>query len=73
MGRRSQIAAAVIVLAVVLLAGGAYAYDSSQKDKIADGVTIAGVDVGGLDAEQADSGGPPPPAGAPAPLAPGRL
>ncbi len=55
MGRRSQIAAAVIVLAVVLLAGGAYAYDSSQKDKIADGVTIAGVDVGGLDAEQASA------------------
>ena len=53
MGRRSQIAAAAIVLAVVLIAGGAYAYDSSQKDKIADGVTIAGVDVGGLDADQA--------------------
>jgi hypothetical protein len=53
MGRKSQIAAAVIVLVVVLVAGGAYAYDSSQKDKIADGVTIAGVDVGGLDADQA--------------------
>jgi hypothetical protein len=53
MGRKSQIAAAVIVLVVVLLAGGAYAYDSAQKDKIADGVTIAGVDVGGLDADQA--------------------
>jgi L,D-transpeptidase catalytic domain/Putative peptidoglycan binding domain len=53
MGRKSQIAAAAIVLVVVLVAGGAYAYDSSQKDKIADGVTIAGVDVGGLDADQA--------------------
>jgi lipoprotein-anchoring transpeptidase ErfK/SrfK len=53
MGRKSQIAAAVIVLVVVLFAGGAYAYDSSQKDKVADGVTIAGVDVGGLDADQA--------------------
>jgi lipoprotein-anchoring transpeptidase ErfK/SrfK len=53
MGRKSQIAAIVTVLVVVLLAGGAYAYDSSQKDKIANGVTIAGVDVGGLDAEEA--------------------
>ena len=34
-------------------AAGAYAYDSSQKDKIADGVTIAGVDVGGLNAAEA--------------------
>ena len=31
----------------------AYAYDSSQKDKIAEGVTIGGVDVGGMDAEEA--------------------
>jgi lipoprotein-anchoring transpeptidase ErfK/SrfK len=53
MGRKSQIAAAVVVLLVLVVAGGAYAYDSSQKDKIADGVTIAGVDVGGLDADQA--------------------
>jgi lipoprotein-anchoring transpeptidase ErfK/SrfK len=55
MGRKSQIAAAAIVLVVVLIAGGAYAYDSAQKDKIADGVTIAGVDVGGLDADQAEA------------------
>ena len=46
MGRRSQIAAAAIVLVVLLIAGGAYAYDNSRKDKIAEGVTIAGVDVG---------------------------
>jgi lipoprotein-anchoring transpeptidase ErfK/SrfK len=38
---------------LVALLAGAYAYDNSQKDKIADGVTIAGVDVGGLDADQA--------------------
>lgn len=55
MGRKSQIAAMVAVLVVVLVAVGAYAYDSSQKGKIADGVTIAGVDVGGLDAEEADA------------------
>ncbi|HEX5591843.1 MAG TPA: L,D-transpeptidase/peptidoglycan binding protein [Solirubrobacterales bacterium] len=43
------IAAALLVLVV----GGAYAYDSSQKDKIADGVTVGGVDVGGMDEEEA--------------------
>jgi lipoprotein-anchoring transpeptidase ErfK/SrfK len=39
--------------AVLVAAVGAYAYDSSQKDKIADGVHIAGVDVGGLDEDEA--------------------
>lgn len=53
MGRKGQIAAIVAVALVVVLAAGAYAYDSSQKDKIADGVTIAGVDVGGLNEEEA--------------------
>lgn len=45
----------VIVAAVLLVAivGAAYAYDSSQKDKIADGVTVGGVDVGGMDQEEA--------------------
>ena len=42
-----------IFLAVLLLvlAGGAvaaYAYDSSREDQIAEGVTVAGVDVGGM-------------------------
>jgi lipoprotein-anchoring transpeptidase ErfK/SrfK len=53
MGRKTQIAVIVVAVLVVLGAAGAYAYDSSQKDKIADGVTIAGVDVGGLNAEEA--------------------
>jgi lipoprotein-anchoring transpeptidase ErfK/SrfK len=53
MGRKTQIAAIVVAVLVVLGVGGAYAYDSSQKDKIADGVTIAGVDVGGLNEEEA--------------------
>jgi lipoprotein-anchoring transpeptidase ErfK/SrfK len=48
MGRKTQIAAIAAVLLVGVLAAAAYAYDSSQKDKIADGVTIAGVDVGGM-------------------------
>ncbi|HWB70221.1 MAG TPA: L,D-transpeptidase/peptidoglycan binding protein [Solirubrobacterales bacterium] len=41
------------VLAIVLAAVGAYAYDSAQSGKIADGITIGGVDVGGLDEAQA--------------------
>ncbi len=53
MGRKTQIAVIVAVLVVALGAAGAYAYDSSQKDKIAEGVRIAGVDVGGLDEEEA--------------------
>jgi lipoprotein-anchoring transpeptidase ErfK/SrfK len=53
MGRKTQIAVLVAVLVVALGAAAAYAYDSSQKDKIADGVRIAGVDVGGLSEEEA--------------------
>ncbi|MDX6601951.1 MAG: L,D-transpeptidase ErfK/SrfK [Solirubrobacterales bacterium] len=41
------------MLLIVFAAAGAYAYDSSQKDKIAEGVTVAGVDVGGMDADEA--------------------
>jgi lipoprotein-anchoring transpeptidase ErfK/SrfK len=55
MGRKTQIAAVVAVLVVVFGAVGAYAYDSSQKDQIAEGITIGGVDVGGLDAEEAEA------------------
>jgi lipoprotein-anchoring transpeptidase ErfK/SrfK len=53
MGRTTQIAVSIVALVVVLGAAAAYAYDSSRKDKIADGVVIAGVDVGGLDEDQA--------------------
>jgi lipoprotein-anchoring transpeptidase ErfK/SrfK len=47
-----------ILLAVLLLvlAGGAvaaYAYDSSREDLIAEGVTVAGVDVGGMRVDEA--------------------
>ena len=55
MGRKTQIAAVVAVLIVILGAVGAYAYDSSQKDQIAEGITIGGVDVGGLDEDQAEA------------------
>ncbi|MCB0860636.1 MAG: L,D-transpeptidase/peptidoglycan binding protein [Solirubrobacterales bacterium] len=53
MGRKTQVA---IVAIVVLLLGGAvaaYAYDGAQKDTIADGVTVAGVDLSGMNSEEA--------------------
>ncbi len=53
MGRKTQIAIVTGVLVLLLGAFGAYAYDNSQKDEIADGVTIGGVDVGGLSAAEA--------------------
>jgi len=53
MGTKTSIAALVAALLLVLVVGGAYAYDSTQKDEIAEGVTIAGVDVGGLNEEEA--------------------
>jgi len=48
MGKTSLILLATV--AVVLVVGGvaAYAYDSSNADRIADGVTVAGLDVGRL-------------------------
>jgi lipoprotein-anchoring transpeptidase ErfK/SrfK len=54
MGRKTQIALVIGILVLLLGAVGAYAYDSSQKDEIADGVTIGGVDVAGLDAVEAE-------------------
>ncbi|HSS32430.1 MAG TPA: L,D-transpeptidase/peptidoglycan binding protein [Solirubrobacterales bacterium] len=45
---------AVVVL-VVAFVGGAYAYDSAEKGKIANGITVAGVDVGGMDAAEAEA------------------
>jgi lipoprotein-anchoring transpeptidase ErfK/SrfK len=43
------------VLVLLVLAVAAYAYDSSQDGKIADGVTIGGVDVGGMGEAEAKS------------------
>jgi L,D-transpeptidase catalytic domain/Putative peptidoglycan binding domain len=53
MGKKTSIAALLAAVLLVVVVAGAYAYDSSQKDKIADGVTVAGVDVGGMDEEEA--------------------
>ncbi|ADB52083.1 L,D-transpeptidase family protein [Conexibacter woesei] len=45
----------VAVFVVLLLSGavGAYAYDHSQRDTIANGVAVGGVDVGGLEPAEA--------------------
>ena len=42
---------------MLLAAVGAYAWDSSRSDEIAEGVTIGGVDVGGMTADEATRGG----------------
>jgi hypothetical protein len=46
--RRARVAIGATCAALVLLAGVAYAYDSARDDLISKGVTIAGVDLGGL-------------------------
>jgi lipoprotein-anchoring transpeptidase ErfK/SrfK len=38
---------------LLLLAVGVWAYDNAQKDKIAPGVSVGGVDIGGRDADSA--------------------
>jgi len=53
MGRKAQIAIVSIVVFLLALVGVGYAYDSSQKDKVADGVTVGGVDIGGMDEDEA--------------------
>lgn len=54
MGRKSKVAVIAGLVALFLAAVGAYAYDGSQKDQIADGVTIGGVDVGGMSEAEAE-------------------
>ena len=46
---------ALVVALMVLMAGavGAYALDAANRDKIADGVTVGGVDVGGQSTDDA--------------------
>jgi lipoprotein-anchoring transpeptidase ErfK/SrfK len=52
-GRRVQIALAAALGALLFLAVGAYALDRANSDKIADGVRVGDVEVGGLSADQA--------------------
>lgn len=53
MGRKTQVAIVAIVIVLIGGAVGAYAYDGAQKDRIARGVTISGVDVGDMSREEA--------------------
>ena len=53
MGQKSFILVAVLLFMMAAGAVSAWAYDSSNESRIAEGVTVAGVDVGGLDAEEA--------------------
>ena len=53
MRHKSFIFVAVLLLVLVGGAVAAYALDSSREDQIAEGVTVAGVDVGGMTTGQA--------------------
>ena len=53
MRHRWFILVAVVLLVLIGGAVAAYAYDSSREDLIAEGVTIAGVDVGGMKSDEA--------------------
>lgn len=53
MRSRTFIFLAAFLAVLIVSAVGAYAYDSSRDDKIAKGVTVAGVDVGGMRAGRA--------------------
>jgi lipoprotein-anchoring transpeptidase ErfK/SrfK len=53
MGLKTKIATVAAVVAVLLLAAGAYAWDAATKDTIADGVQVGEVDLGGLGEREA--------------------
>src|SRR3954467_9507849 len=53
MRSRPFIITAGVLLLLFALVGAVYAYDQSGRDKIPKGVTVAGIDVGGLDAADA--------------------
>ena len=53
MGRKAQTPLVAVVLTAIVVALLAYVWDSTRDDRIAEGVTIGGVDVGGLDATNA--------------------
>jgi lipoprotein-anchoring transpeptidase ErfK/SrfK len=55
MGRKAQISIVVVVFVAVAGVLLAYWWDSTHKDTIAEGVTIGGVDVGGLESDAAAS------------------
>ena len=55
MGRKSKIAVIAAVLVAAMAAAGAYLYDRSQEGKIGNGVTVEGIAIGGMSAEDAEA------------------
>jgi lipoprotein-anchoring transpeptidase ErfK/SrfK len=53
MRHRSFILLASLLMLLIFGSVAVYAVDAAQEDKIAEGVTIAGVDVGGMDRDEA--------------------
>lgn len=53
MRSKSFIALTALVVVLLVAAGAVYAYDSSRDEQIAKGVTVGGVDVGGMSAAKA--------------------
>ena len=51
--KRASLIAVLSVALLILLAVAAYGYDTSRDDLIAEGVTVAGVDVGGMSTDEA--------------------
>jgi lipoprotein-anchoring transpeptidase ErfK/SrfK len=52
-GRKLQIAVASVIVIMLVVAVGAYAWDNSRSGQIAEGITIGGVDVGGMTTDEA--------------------
>ena len=52
-GSTAPVVLVVITFALIAVAIGGYLVDRSGRDTIAEGISIAGIDVGGLDSEQA--------------------
>jgi lipoprotein-anchoring transpeptidase ErfK/SrfK len=55
MGRKAQISIIAVILLLIGGAVGAYAWDASKEDEIAEGVRIGGVDVSGMSRSEAQA------------------
>jgi lipoprotein-anchoring transpeptidase ErfK/SrfK len=55
MRSKSLMVTAGLLVVLLVLAGATLAYDSGRKDKIAKGITISGVDVGGMERTAAET------------------
>jgi lipoprotein-anchoring transpeptidase ErfK/SrfK len=55
MRTRIAVIAGIVAIGVLVLAGGVFAYDSAHKDTIAKGVTVDGIDVGGMTPAEASA------------------